>query len=97
MATMKVYGIGRLGVNTDSDPWSIDDQECTKLQNALNNPLGVLSQRPGFASVNAFAALGAVLGGVTVPALAGSGGDGGDGGGGSGTRLMFIGRGPLTE
>ncbi len=92
MATMKVYGIGRLGVNVDTDPWSIDDRECTKLQNALNNPQGVLANRPGFAAVNLAAAPGAILGGVGVPALAGSAG-----GEGGGTRLMFIGRGPLSE
>lgn len=92
MAPKKVYGIGALGVNVDSDPWSIDDRECTKLQNALNSPLGVLVNRPGFAAVNLVAAAGAVLGGVGVPALAGS-----SGGEGGGTRLMFIGRGPLSE
>jgi hypothetical protein len=97
MGTMKVYGIGKLGVNTDSDPWSIDDHECLQMQNALNNPLGVLAQRPGFSSVNLTAAPGAILGGVGVPLLGGdpSGGDG-DGGGGGG-RMMYIGRGPLTE
>ena len=93
MPTKKVYGIGALGVNVDSDPWSIDDRECVKLQNALNNPLGVLAHRPGFAPVNLAAAPGAILGGVGVPALAGSGG----GGDTSGTRLMYIGRGPLSE
>jgi len=93
MATKKVYGVGALGVNVDSDPWSIDDRECTKMQNALNNPLGVLAQRPGFANVNLIAAPGPVLGGVGVPALAGSSG----GGDGSGTRIMYIGRGPLSE
>jgi hypothetical protein len=96
MGTLKVYGIGRLGVNTDSDPWSLDDHECTQLQNALNNPLGVLSQRPGFSSVNLSAAPGAILGGVGVPLLGGDSSGGGPGGGG-GVRLMFIGRGPLTE
>ena len=92
MGTLKVYGIGSLGVNVDSDPWSIDDRECTKLQNAINYPLGVLANRPGFAPVNLEAAPGAILGGVGVPALAGS-----SGGEGGGTRLMFIGRGPLSE
>jgi len=95
MGTMKVYGIGRLGVNTDTDPWSIDDHECLKLQNALHAQLGVLSQRPGFDPVNASAAPGPILGGIGVPSL-GSGGDGGDGGDGS-LRRFYIGRGPLTE
>lgn len=95
MGTMKVYGIGRLGVNTDTDPWSIDDHECLKMQNALHAQLGVLSQRPGFDPVNASAAPGAILGGIGVPSLA-AGGDGG-GGGGGGARLFYIGRGPLTE
>ncbi len=92
MATMKVYGIGALGVNVDTDPFSLDDRECIKLQNAINYPLGVLANRPGFASVNLEAAPGAILGGVGVPALAGS-----SGGEGGGTRLMFLGRGPLSE
>jgi hypothetical protein len=96
MGTMKVYGIGRLGVNVDSDPWSIDDHECPQMQNALNSPLGVLSQRPGFAAVNGTAAPGAILGGVGVPLLGGDSSGGGPGGD-SGTRMMYLGRGPLTE
>ena len=94
MGTMKVYGIGRLGVNTDTDPWSIDDHECLKMQNALHAQLGVLSHRPGFDPVNASAAPGVILGGIGVPSLAAPGGDGGDG---SGARFFYIGRGPLTE
>jgi hypothetical protein len=86
MAPKAVYGIGRLGVNVDTDPWSIDDRECRKMQNALNNPVGVLSNRPGFASHNAAPAAGAVTGGIGVPL-----GDQTVGG----TRMLFIGRGPL--
>jgi hypothetical protein len=92
VATKKVYGLGALGVNVDTDPWSVDDRECLKMQNAQNYPAGVLSHRPGFANVNLSAAPGAILGGISVPALAGS-----SGGDGSGTRIMYIGRGPLSE
>jgi hypothetical protein len=89
MGTMKVYGIGRLGVNTDSDPLSLDDHECTKMQNGLHNPLGTLVNRPGFDPVNASAAPGPILGGIGVPSL--TAGDGGGGG-----RLFYIGRGPVA-
>lgn len=86
MATKKVYGIGRLGVNVDTDPWSVDDQECRKMQNAQHNPVGVLANRPGFANHNATPAAGAVTGGIGVPL-----GDLTRGG----TRFLFIGRGPI--
>lgn len=87
MPTKKVYGIGRLGVNTDTDPWSVDDQECRKMQNALQSPTGVLANRPGFKHVNALPADAAVIGGVGVPLGNLSA---------SGTRFLFIGRGPTT-
>lgn len=85
MGTMKVYGIGRLGVNTDTDPLSLDDQECRKMQNAQQQPIGVLAQRAGFRNFNAVAADDAVLGGVSVPLDNLSAG---------GVRFFFIGRGP---
>lgn len=86
MATKKVYGIGRLGVNVDTDPWSINDQECRKMQNAQQNPIGVLANRPGFSFQNAEPAGAAVIGGIGVPL-----GDQTTGG----TRFLFIGRGPI--
>jgi hypothetical protein len=87
MGTMKVYGIGRLGVNTDTDPWSLADQECRQMQNAQQTPVGVLGNRPGFKPVNALPADAAVIGGVGVPLGNLSS---------SGTRFLFIGRGPTT-
>lgn len=87
MPTMKVYGVGKLGVNTDTDPFSLDDQECRKMQNAQHQPLGVLVNRAGFASFNAVAADDAVLGGVSVPL---------DNLTAGGVRFLFLGRGPLT-
>lgn len=86
MRPRAISGIGRLGVNTDADPFSIDDQECVKMQNAINNPLGVLTNRPPFTSFNGLAAAGAVVGGVGVPLANLSR---------SGTRFFFIGRGPI--
>lgn len=87
MPTKKVYGIGQLGVNTDTDPWSIADQECRRMQNALHNPVGVLANRPGFSHANDVPADAAITGGVGVPLGNRSP---------SGTRFLFIGRGPLT-
>lgn len=86
MATKKVYGIGKLGVNVDTDPWSMDDQECRKMQNAQQNPVGVLAHRPGFRNHNAEPAGAAVIGGIGVPLGNLTTG---------GTRFLFIGRGPL--
>jgi hypothetical protein len=87
MGTLKVYGIGRKGVNTDADPLSLDDQECTRMRNAVDSVTGGgLISRHGFAPFNGIAAGAAVTGGVGVPLSNLSS---------SGTRFVFIGRGPM--
>lgn len=85
MGKVRVYGIGRLGVNVDTDPLMLDDREVTKAQNAINDPLGGgLTNRPGLEAFSATAAAGRVVGGIGVPLANLSG---------SGIRLFFIGRG----
>lgn len=85
MGKLRVYGIGRLGVNVDTDPLMLDDREVTKAQNAINDPLGGgLSNRPGLEAFSETEAAGSVIGGVGVPIANLSG---------SGTRFFFIGRG----
>lgn len=88
MPPLKIYGLGSLGVNVDSDPLALDDRELRRASNAIDNPLGGgLTNRPGFAALNNVAAAGAVMGGVGVPLANQSG---------TGTRLFFIGRGPTS-
>jgi len=83
---LTVYGIGRLGVNVDTDPLMLDDHEVTKAANAINDPLGGgLTNRPGLGAFTS-AAAGSVIGGVGVPIANLST---------SGTRFFFIGRGPV--
>lgn len=85
MGNLKVYGIGRLGVNVDTDPLMLDDREVTKAQNAINDPLGGgLTNRPGFEPFTTTEAAGSVIGGVGVPIANLST---------SGIRFFFIGRG----
>jgi len=88
MPPLKVYGLGSLGVNVDSDPLALDDRELRRATNAIDDPLGGgLTNRPGLAAVNAVAAAGAVMGGVGVPLANQSS---------SGTRIFLIGRGPTS-
>ncbi len=87
MGILKVYGIGRLGVNVDSDPFMLDDREVRKAQNAINEPLGGgLSNRPGLEPFTSTVAAGRVIGGVGVPIANLST---------SGIRFFFIGRGSV--
>jgi hypothetical protein len=89
MPPLKVYGLGSLGVNTDTDPFALDDRELRKAQNAITDQLGGdgLISRPGFGAANTVAANGAVLGGVGVPLANLSS---------SGTHFFLIGRGPTS-
>lgn len=67
---LKIWDIGALGVNVDADPISLQDQELTKAQNAIRDPLGSargLRKRPGLALFNTTTALGAILGGIVLP------------------------------
>jgi len=87
---LKIYGLGSLGVNTDTDAFALDDRELRKAQNAITDQItgeGLIN-RPGYGPVNSVAAPGAVLGGVGVPLPNLST---------SGTRFFWIGRGPTSE
>ena len=89
MPPRKIYGLGSLGVNTDTDEFALDDRELRKAQNAFTDQItgdGLIS-RPGYGPVNTVAAPGTVLGGIGVPL-----GDRSS----AGTHYFWIGRGPTT-
>lgn len=86
MGELRVYDLGKGGVNTQSSPVDLENSELTKAQNAIYEPLGGgLRNRPGLHAFNTDVAAGEVLGGIGVP-LANFF---------TGTRLFFIGRGPI--
>lgn len=88
MAILKVYNVGSMGVNVDTDPISIQDQELRLAQNAIRDPLGNdsgLRKRPGLGPFNLNTASGPILGGIGVPLINLST---------SGTIQIFLGRGP---
>ncbi len=67
---LNVYNLGKRGVNVDKSPIHLDDNELTKSQNAIHDPLGVdggLKNRPGLIKVNSGAAAGSITGGIGVP------------------------------
>jgi hypothetical protein len=67
---LKVYDLGALGVNVDSDPIMLDDKELRLAQNAIRDPLGAdsgLKKRPGLGAWSTTAASSAILGGIGVP------------------------------
>ena len=82
--TLKLYKLESMGVNVDSDPLSLADQELRQAQNAIRDPMSAdgLRKRPGLA-VFGFGAAGPVLGGQGVPLADRSG---------NGTQLIYIGR-----
>jgi hypothetical protein len=87
---LKIYDIGALGVNVDSDPITLDDQEIRLAQNAIRDPLGAdsgLRKRPGLGVFNTSLVAGAILGGIGVPLKNLSS---------SGTVYLYIGRGPTS-
>ena len=89
MPPIKVYGFGSLGVNTDTDPFALDDRELRQAQNAIFDRLrghGLIN-RPGFGPVNAVAAAGPIIGGIGVPLANLST---------TGTRFFWVGRGPTS-
>lgn len=89
MPPIKVYGLGSLGVNTDTDAFALDDRELRKAQNAITDQTGGqgLVSRPGYGPVTTSAAPGPILGGIGVPLTNRST---------SGTHLLWIGRGPTS-
>lgn len=89
MPPIKVYGLGSLGVNTDTDAFALDDRELRKSQNAVIDQIGGdgLVSRAGYGPVTTVAAPGPVLGGVGVPLANLST---------TGTHFLWIGRGPTS-
>jgi len=86
---LKVYKLGSKGVNVDSDPISIEDQELRLAQNIIRDPLGNdsgLRKRPGLGVYNESVAAGEVLGGIGVPLINQSP---------NGFEFIYIGRGPV--
>jgi len=89
MPPFKVYGLGTLGVNTDADPFDLDNRELRQAQNAITDQItgeGLIN-RPGYGAVNSVAAPGPVLGGVGVPLADLSAG---------GSHFFWVGRGPTS-
>lgn len=87
-AMLKVYALGTLGVNVDSDPISLKDQELRLAQNVIRDPLGSDSgvrKRPGLGAFNTNVASGTILGGIGVPVIDLSN---------NGTTQIYLGRGP---
>lgn len=89
MAYLVVFNLGSAGVNVDLSPIHLADNQFTKAQNVISDPLGVeqgLRNRPGLTQVNANAGNGAILGGISVPLTDQH----------IGTRFFYIGTGPTT-
>lgn len=66
----KLYRLGSMGINVDSDPISLQDQELRLAQNTIRDPLGNDSgvrKRPGLVVFSTSAGSAAVLGGIGVP------------------------------
>jgi hypothetical protein len=87
---LKLYQLGTMGVNVDSDPISLKDQELRLAQNAIRDPLGNdsgLKKRPGLLIFNTILTVGIILGGIGVPLVDLSL---------NGAQDLFIGRGPTS-
>jgi len=65
-----VYSLGKKGVNVDQNQLQLEDDEFTKAQNVIGDPLGAdagIKNRPGIIKFNSTAAAGSILGGIGVP------------------------------
>jgi hypothetical protein len=85
-----LYDLGAGGVNVDSDPITLKDEELRQAQNAIRDPLGAdsgLRKRPGLATFNTSLMGGSVLGAIGVPL---------DDLSANGTQFIYIGRGPTS-
>lgn len=84
---LKVYPIGAQGLDIDSDPISLDDQELTLAQNVMRDPVdNGLRKRPGLTIFNGSFLAGPALGGIGVPVVNLST---------SGILQIYLGRGPV--
>jgi hypothetical protein len=66
------YSLGKSGVNVDKSPIHLNDDELTKAQNAIRDPLGSdggLRKRLGLVKFNASAGADSVKGGIGVPLI----------------------------
>ncbi len=89
MPYLVVFNLGTAGVNVDLSPIHIADNQFTKAQNVIADPLGVeqgLKVRPGLVKFNLTTANGPILGGISVPLTNQN----------TGTRYFLIGQGPTT-
>lgn len=84
-----VRGWGLKGVNVDSNPLELDDQDLTRAANFISDPAAghaSIRKRAGLVVFTTTTTGGTVLGGVDLPLRDRF----------SGTRLVFIGRGPTS-
>jgi len=89
MGILRITDIGALGVNVDSDPITLQDQELRLSQNAFRDPLGAdsaLRKRPGLGIFSTTTASGPILGGIGVPLQDLTS---------HGLHIVFVGRGTL--
>lgn len=79
-ATLNVFNLGSLGVNTDRNPLQMEDGSLLKSQNASPGDEageGSLRKRPGLLKVNSVAAAGSITGAIGVPIGVGTAGNDG--------------------
>lgn len=78
MPKIDVYNIADAGVNVDSNPVQLEDNELTKAQNCIRDPLGAegsIRKRPGLSAINSVAAAGSITGLIGVPIGIGTAGN----------------------
>ena len=89
-SSLILYNLGASGVNVDTDPLTMKDDELRQAQNAIRDPLGSdsgLRKRPGLAIFNTSLTGGTILGGIGVPIV--------NTNPVNGFQTIYIGRGPI--
>ncbi len=86
---LKLYKLESMGVNVDSDPLSLADQELRQAQNAIRDPMEAdgLRKRPGLGFFSTAPAAAPIIGGQSIPQSDLSQ---------NGTQFIFIGRAPVN-
>src|SRR4051794_6789508 len=77
LRVLRVFGIGRDGVNVDVNPLEVSDRELRQSQNAIRGNEGAeqaLVLRPGLKKFTTDPAAGQILGSIGVPNAGTSGG-----------------------
>lgn len=85
-----IQNLGVKGVNVDLNPLQKENNQFSKAQNIISDPLGVergIKNRPGLVHFNGSAANGTILGGTSVPLVDMTAG---------GLHMFYIGRGPVS-